>query len=67
MNAPTGDIKINSLGKASKLNDKAITSVKILGSKEKLAWKQDADALVITKPTKLPEWQVVTFKIEFKK
>ena len=67
MNAPTGDIRITSLGKSSKLNDKAIASIQILGSKEKLIWKQEADALVIAKPSKLPEWQVVTFKIAFKK
>jgi alpha-L-fucosidase len=67
MNKPTGAIKITSLGKSSKLNDKAIASVKILGSNEKLAWKQEAGALVISKPSKLPEWQVVTFKIEFNK
>lgn len=67
MNAPTGDIKITSLGKTSKLNDNAIASIQILGSKEKLIWKQEANALVIAKPSKLPDWQVVTFKIAFKK
>ena len=67
MSSPTGDIKITSLGKTSKLNNKTIASVKILGSNEKLAWKQESGALVITKPSKLPEWQVVTFKIEFGK
>ena len=67
MSAPKGDIKITSLGKSSKLNNKAIASVKILGSNANLAWKQEEGALVITKPTKLPNWQVVTFKIEFKK
>jgi alpha-L-fucosidase len=67
MNRPTGDIKITSLGKSSKLIEKAIVSVKILGSNEKLTWKQEAGALLVTKPSKLPEWQVITFKIEFKK
>lgn len=67
MSTPTSDIRITSLGKSSKLNNKAIASVKMLGSNEKLSWKQEAGALVITKPSKLPEWQVVTFKIEFKK
>ena len=67
MSAPTGNVRITSLGKTSKLNDKKIASVKMLGSKQKLVWKQEADALVITKPSKLPEWQVVTFKVEFKK
>ena len=67
MGKPTADIKITSLGKTSKLNEKAIASVKILGSKEKLTWKQEADALVISKPSKLPEWPVVTIKVDFKK
>jgi len=67
MSKPSGDIKITSLGKNSKVNSKTVASVKILGNKEKLAWKQEGDALVINKPAKLPEWQVATLKIEFKK
>jgi len=66
MNKPTNNIKINSLGKNSKVNRKVISSVKLLGSKEKLVWSQDEDALVINKPANLPEWQVQTFKVEFK-
>jgi alpha-L-fucosidase len=67
MGKPTEDIKITSLGKSSKLNDKVIASVTMLGSKVKPVWKQEGDALVITKPSKMPEWQVVTFKVTFKK
>lgn len=67
MSKPSGDIEITSLGKNSKLNDKTIASVKILGSKEKLTWKLEGDALVINKPAQMPEWQVVTLKVEFKK
>jgi alpha-L-fucosidase len=67
MGTPTTAIKITSLGKNSKLNDKLVSSVKMLGSKEKLTWKQEGDALVINQPKKLPEWQVITFKIEFNK
>jgi len=67
MTKPAGEIKVTTLGKNSKLNSKAVASVQMLGSKQKLVWKQDADALVINKPTELPEWQVVTFKVEFKK
>ncbi len=67
MSKPLGDIKITSLGKNSKVNSKTVASVKMLGSKEKLTWKQEGDALVITKPAQLPEWQVATLKIEFKK
>jgi len=67
MQNPTGDIKIASLGKDSKICGKTVASVKILGSKERLKWKQEADALVINKPSNLPEWEVVTLKVEFKK
>ena len=41
--------------------------VSMLGGDEKLKWKQENEALVITKPSILPEWQVVAFKIEFKR
>ena len=67
MDKPSADIKITSLGKNSKLCGKTVSSVKMLGGKEKLNWKQESDALVIAKPAKLPEWQVTGFKIEFKK
>jgi alpha-L-fucosidase len=66
MSKPADDIKITSLGKNSKMIDKAIASVTMLGSTEKLTWSQKADALVISKPAKMPEWQVLTFKVRFK-
>ena len=67
LGTPTAAIKIKSLGQNSKLAKKAIESVSMLGSDEKLSWKQEASELVINKPAKLPEWQVVTFKIIFRK
>jgi alpha-L-fucosidase len=67
MAKPTTDIKMASLGKNSKYLDKAIASVTMLGSNEKLNWVQQGDALVITKPVTLPAWQVTGFKIEFVK
>jgi len=67
MKAPTADVKIVSLGKQSKISDKKVKSITLLGSKEKLNWKQEPEALVITKPAKLPDWEVMTFKVEFKK
>jgi alpha-L-fucosidase len=39
----------------------------MIGSKEKISWKQTSEALIIKKPVKLPSWQVTGFKIEFKK
>ncbi|MEO6328927.1 MAG: hypothetical protein ABIO55_08345 [Ginsengibacter sp.] len=54
-------------GKKSKYNVQQIASVKMLGSNQKLNWQQNDDTLVITNPTDLPPWQVIEFKIEFKK
>jgi len=62
-----GDIKIASLGKDSKVCGKQVASVKMLGSNEKLKWNQQAGALVIEKPSKSPDWAVVTLKVEFRK
>jgi alpha-L-fucosidase len=67
MEVPAGDISILSLGKNSKVSAQKVASVKMLGSSEKLKWSQEADALVIKKPSKLPKWKVVSFKIEFQK
>lgn len=66
MNTPTTDINIVSLSQVSTLYTKTIASVSLLGSKEKITWKQKEDALVITKPSKLPNYKVVVFKINFK-
>lgn len=67
MSTPASDIKLSSLGRAAKLADKEIASVSLLGSKEKLQWKQGDEALVISKPANLPSWKVHGFKITFKK
>jgi alpha-L-fucosidase len=62
---PKEDILIKSLGKDSKLSDKKIASVSLLGSNEKLHWKQGKGALIIKKYFKMPvaEVPVVAFKI----
>ena len=39
----------------------------MLGSDVKVKWTQEAGALIIKKPSKLPSWEVSGFKIEFKK
>nr|WP_294946652.1 alpha-L-fucosidase [uncultured Mucilaginibacter sp.] len=64
MDAPTGDIRVTSLGKNSKVNDKSIKSVTLLGNTQKLQWKQENDALVINKPANMPAWTVLGLKIE---
>ncbi|MCX5896471.1 MAG: alpha-L-fucosidase, partial [Proteobacteria bacterium] len=67
MISPTDDIIISSLGKNSTLVNKIVKSVSLLGSNENLQWKQEGSGLIISKPVKLPSWQVPGFKIEFKK
>ena len=64
---PEEDISIKSLGKSSNPSSKSIASIAMVGSKEKIHWKQTSEALEIEKPANLPTWQVIGFKIEFKK
>ncbi len=66
MDTPNSDIRITSLGKSSKINAKKIAGIKLLGSNEKLKWTQEDDALVINRPSSIPAWKVMSFKIELK-
>jgi alpha-L-fucosidase len=67
LGTPVHDILIKSLGKNSKYYTAQVASVKMLGSDVKVRWSEGADGLLIKKPSRLPSWQVVGFKIEFKK
>ena len=62
--APKSQIKIKSLATEAKYLEKKIKSVKLLGYKGKLQWKQEADGLTITCPKKMPFATAVTFEIE---
>ncbi len=64
---PTEDILISALSKNSKLAERPVASIKMLGSEIKIRWTQTADGIIIKKPSKFPTWQVPGFKIEFKK
>ncbi len=63
LNVPEGDIYIRALGKGSKLNDKKIVSIKLMGSNKPIEWQQNEDALVIKRPAGLPDWNVLGFDI----
>ncbi|MGD0342014.1 MAG: alpha-L-fucosidase [Bacteroidales bacterium] len=67
LGTPAEDIIIKSLGKNSQLAEKQIASIKMLGSDAKVKWSQENDRMVIKKPSKMPSWQVLGYKIEFKK
>ena len=65
---PTEDLKIVSLGKKSKYEVKDIASVEMVGSDQKIVWKQEDSALVIKKLATPPSGyvQVPAFRIKFK-
>lgn len=66
LGAPAEDIVIKSIGTNSRFSVDKVQSVSMLGSSAKLKWSQNTNGLVIKKPSKLPSWQVIGFKIQFK-
>jgi alpha-L-fucosidase len=62
--APGTVLTIKALGSDSKYIKKPIKDVKLLGYEGKLQWKQNADGLIITCPSKMPFESSVVFKIE---
>jgi alpha-L-fucosidase len=67
LGTPAEDIVIKYLAKGSKFESAPVASVKMLGSDQKIRFSQNEAGLVIRKPSKMPAWQVIGFKIEFKK
>ncbi|HET7734217.1 MAG TPA: alpha-L-fucosidase [Paludibacter sp.] len=61
MGVPAEDISLKSLVK--NMGAKKIKKIELLGSKEKLTWKQGNDALVISKPKACPNDIATVFKI----
>ncbi|MCU7552108.1 alpha-L-fucosidase [Chitinophagaceae bacterium LB-8] len=64
LGVPAEDVRIRSLGKNN--NALKIKKISVLGSKEKLSWKQEAGALIIEKPKMIPNDIAIVFKIEWK-
>ncbi len=63
---PTNGASIKSLGKSAKLLDRKVRKIELLGSKEKIKWKQANDALVIAQPKNQPNDFAIVFKITMK-
>lgn len=59
LGVPGGEVRIKALAQGKK----PVSNVRLLGSDEKLSWKQEADALVIQKPAAWPCRHAVAFKI----
>jgi alpha-L-fucosidase len=61
---PTGPITVKSLANGAK-HSQAVAAVTLLGSEEKLNWKQTEAGLVIEKPAKMAQQTVAAFKVRF--
>lgn len=61
MEHPDGNLEISSLPVDCK-----ITSIKMLGSKEKIKWTRLSEKLSIQLPKKMPDYSTVVFKVEMK-
>ena len=62
--APNTKIKIKALGTDKKYFGKKVATVKLLGHKGKLKWKQENDGLSISCPSKMPFNTAIVFEIE---
>jgi alpha-L-fucosidase len=62
---PGGETRIASLGRNSRLAEKAVASVQLIAGKHKLDWTQQADALVIKIPDNLPASPATGFTVTF--
>jgi len=64
---PDKEIRIASLGTSSKLAERPVSSVELVGSSAPVKWKQLAEALVLEKPVTVPNPATLAYKIQFKK
>jgi len=63
LGVPAENVSLKLLGK--KKNNTTIKNISVLGSKEKISWKQYSDSLVIQKPKFIPNNIAVVFKIQY--
>jgi alpha-L-fucosidase len=64
---PGKTMNVKSFGTASKMLDKRISSVALLGASQSLKWKQEADGLKVNLPESKPGDYAFAFRIETKK
>jgi alpha-L-fucosidase len=64
---PASEMRIASLARNSKLAQRAVASVQLLGSKKKLDWRLEDDALVIKTPADLPASPATGLRVAFTK
>jgi alpha-L-fucosidase len=65
LGAPSGQVRIGSLGAGASVAEPPIRAVHILGRNAPVQWTQNADALIINVPDALPSAYATAFKITF--
>jgi alpha-L-fucosidase len=63
---PEDGVSIRALGKSANLLDESIKKIRLLGSREKIQWKQTGEALVISQPKNEPNNFAIVFKISLR-
>jgi alpha-L-fucosidase len=66
LGVPTQPLRVQSLGKTARLLDRPIESIALLGSGEKLEWKQGDDALTISAPRSTPSAEALVYRMTLK-
>jgi alpha-L-fucosidase len=66
LGVPSRELRIQSLGKTPKLLDRPIESIALLGSSEKLEWRQGDDALYISPPHSTPSPEALVYKVSLR-
>jgi alpha-L-fucosidase len=66
LGVPTQELRIKSLGKATRLLDGPIESISMLGSTEKLDWRHGDEALGILPPHSTPSAEALVYKVNLK-
>jgi alpha-L-fucosidase len=66
LGVPAGELRIQSLGQTARLLDRPIENIALLGSADKLQWKQGADALTISAPHTVPSPEALVYKMILK-
>ena len=66
LGVPTRELQVKALGKTPRLLDRPVESIGLLGSDEKLTWKQGDDSLAISAPHSAPSPEALVYKIALK-
>lgn len=64
LGSPTGEVAIQSLSSDSRLYNRTISKVRLVGSAEPLAYQRDAGALRVALPERLPSAPAIALAIE---